>query len=112
MLENILSNLLRKIADELDSGQYKCDDEQIKYTIDQIAQLNNNSKMSKYQSFNYLHISRATFDNLIKEGKIPPGIKQQGFTELFWFKKDLDKYKETYKTKSYTKNHGIQKIDS
>ena len=50
--------------------------------------------MSKYQAFNYLHISRATFDNLVREGKIPQGKKQQGFNELQWFKKDLDTYRE------------------
>ena len=48
--------------------------------------------MSKYQAFNYIHVSRATFDNLVKEGKIPQGIKQQGFTEKAWLKKDLDEY--------------------
>ena len=50
--------------------------------------------MSKYQAFNYLHTSRATFDNLVREGKIPQGKKQQGFNELQWFKKDLDVYRE------------------
>ena len=50
--------------------------------------------MSKYQAFNYLHISRATFDNLVREGKIPQGKKQQGFNELQWFKKDLNAYRE------------------
>ncbi|MCI6614893.1 MAG: hypothetical protein MSC51_03540 [Mollicutes bacterium] len=53
--------------------------------------------MSKYQAFNYLHISRASFDNLVKENKIPKGKKQQGFTEKFWFKKDLDLYKKNNK---------------
>lgn len=96
MLENILSNLLRKIADELDSGKYKCDDDQIKYTIDQIARFQDNAKFSKYQVFNYLHMSRATFDNLVREGKLPKGMKQQGFTELQWFKKDLDEYKNKH----------------
>ena len=51
--------------------------------------------MSKYQAFNYLGISRATFDNLVREGKIPPGIKQQGFTEKAWLKKTLDAYRKS-----------------
>ena len=46
--------------------------------------------MSKYEAYSYLNISRAKFDNLVKEGKIPQGKKQQGFKELSWYKKDLD----------------------
>ena len=45
-----------------------------------------------YQTFNYIHVSRDTFDNLVKEGKLPQGIRQQGFTEKAWLKKDLDEY--------------------
>lgn len=45
--------------------------------------------MSKYQSYTYLGISRATFDNLVREGKLPRGKKVPGFKELRWYKKDL-----------------------
>ena len=38
-------------------------------------------------------MSRATFDKYVSKGKIPKGRKQQGFKELFYFKKDLDKIK-------------------
>ena len=34
-------------------------------------------------------MSRATFDNLVREGVIPKGQKQVGFKELFWRKGDL-----------------------
>ena len=47
--------------------------------------------MSKYQAYTYLNMSRATFDNLVREGKLPKGVKVAGFKELFWYKKDLDK---------------------
>lgn len=47
--------------------------------------------MSKYQAFTYLNISRATFDKMIREGKIPRGRKIPGFKELMWYKKDLNK---------------------
>ena len=33
-------------------------------------------------------------DNYVRAGKIPKGRKQQGFKELFFYKKDLDKFKE------------------
>jgi hypothetical protein len=44
----------------------------------------------------YLNISRATFYNYIKQGKLQKGMKQQGFKELFWYKKDLDLYINSY----------------
>ena len=47
--------------------------------------------MSKYQAFTYLNMSRAHFDNLIREGKLPRGKKVPGLKELVWFKKDLNK---------------------
>lgn len=47
--------------------------------------------MSKYQAFTYLNISRAKFDSLVREGKIPRGRKVPGFKELCWYKKDLNK---------------------
>lgn len=52
--------------------------------------------MYKYAACEYLHISRATFDNYVAAGKIPPGHHEQGFKELSWYKKDLDEYKEKY----------------
>lgn len=47
--------------------------------------------MSKESACMYLDISRATFDNLVREGKIPKGEKALGFKELGWKKSDLDK---------------------
>lgn len=35
-------------------------------------------------------MSRASFDNYVRSGKLPQGRKQAGFKELSWTKKDLD----------------------
>lgn len=32
-----------------------------------------------------LNMSRATFDNLVAEGKLPKGRKESGFKELRWY---------------------------
>ena len=48
--------------------------------------------MSKYQACQYLNISRATFDNYVREGRLPRGKKEAGFKELFWIQKDLDEF--------------------
>jgi len=52
--------------------------------------------MSKIESANYIGVSRATFDNYIKNGWIPKGMKRLGFNELSWNKSDLDKFLEEY----------------
>ena len=41
-------------------------------------------------------ISRATFDNYVRAGKIPKGEHAIGFKELSWSMKDLDEFKEKY----------------
>ena len=55
--------------------------------------------MSKYQACKYLNISRATFDNYVREGSIPRGKKEAGFKELFYTKKDLDDFVRKAKNK-------------
>ena len=88
---NIIKNQLLKIISDIDAGNCNLSlDEEIE-VINFINKLSNKEcRMSKYEAYSYLNISRAKFDNLVKEGKLPKGKKQQGFKELSWFKKDLD----------------------
>jgi predicted site-specific integrase-resolvase len=46
--------------------------------------------MSKYAACQYLNVSRATFDNYVKEGKLHKGKHDIGFKELSWSRRDLD----------------------
>ena len=94
----IIRDLLAKIVEDIDAGNSNLSDDQYNDIIEQISFFSNsNTKYSKYQACKYLNISRATFDNKVKEGLIPSGRKQQGFKELFWFKKDLEEYKRLNK---------------
>ena len=90
---NIIKNQLLKIISDIDAGN--CDlslDEEIE-VINFINKLSNKEcRMSKYEAYSYLNISRVKFDNLVKEGKLPKGKKQQGFKELSWTKRELDEY--------------------
>ena len=89
----IIRDLLYKIIEDIDAGNSNISDDQYDDIIEQISFFSNsNTKYSKYQACKYLGISRATFDNKVREGLIPAGKKQQGFKELFWFKKDLEEY--------------------
>lgn len=53
----------------------------------------NKQELNKLESADYIGVSRATFDNYIKRGLIPPGVKKRGST-LMWNKSDLNKFLE------------------
>ena len=46
-------------------------------------------RLSKYQACTYLNMSRATFDNYVRKGKIPKGKKEVGWKELSWSESEL-----------------------
>ena len=89
----IIRDLLAKIVEDIDAGNSNLSDDQYNDIIEQISFFSNsNTKYSKYQACKYLNISRATFDNYVRDGKIPKGKHDAGFKELSWRKKDLDEF--------------------
>lgn len=92
---NILRNELSRIVDNIDSGNSNLSAEELEEVCEMISILSNaESKLSKYQVIDKLHISRATFDNYVAKGIVCKGRSQQGFKEKFWYEKDLNKLKE------------------
>ena len=108
-LLEIIKNELQKIIVNIDNGNSNLSEDELVEVVDFLKMYTNKDVvMSKYQAFNYIHVSRATFDNLVKAGKIPQGIKQQGLTEKAWLKKDLDEYlKNKNKYENNRKNCNI-----
>lgn len=92
VLKKMLAGMLRRIADDLEENKYSCSEEQLSESLDQLAAFNTDRPMSKEQACHYLQISRATFDNLVKDKKLPKGKKTMGFKELSWKQSDLDDY--------------------
>lgn len=94
----IIRNLLLKIIDNIDTGNSNLtENEMIDIVTALRAYTDKEVRLSKYQSCQYLNISRASFDNYVRSGKLPQGLKQAGFKEKFWTKKDLDYFKDLYK---------------
>jgi hypothetical protein len=90
-----LKPYLQKMIDDIDAGNSNIDEEEsIKIAKFLRETTRTDIPMSKYQAYTYLNISRATFDNLVRQGKIPKGRKVPGFKELMWEKKDLKKAKK------------------
>lgn len=88
---NIIRNLLAKILKDIDAGNSNITEEEGKQIIDMLSEITDN-RMSKYQACQYLNISRATFDNLVKDGFLPEGKHQAGFKEKYWRRTDIMKY--------------------
>lgn len=87
---NTLRKALVQIISDIDAGNTNLEeDEEMEILSTITSVMDKKAKLSKYQAYNYLGISRATFDNYVREGKLPKGKKEQGFKELFWTKKEL-----------------------
>lgn len=89
----IIKELLLKIVDNIDSGNSNLSEEEALHAINYLKELTDKQKrLSKYEACRYLNVSRATFDNYVREGKLSRGKHQAGFKELSWSQKDLDKF--------------------
>lgn len=87
----VIANLLRRIADKIDEGSISSNPEETMQVMETIKGfVDKEKRLSKYEACQYLNVSRATFDNYVRLGKIPRGKHQAGFKELSWSKKDLD----------------------
>lgn len=87
----IIRNQLAEIIDNIDAGNSNLSyEDQLKVfkAIQMITQ--GDQRMSKVMACDYLGVSRATFDNYVRDGFIPKGIKEDDFKELSWNKSDLD----------------------
>lgn len=93
---------LQRVIDNIDAGNSNATEEEMLQSLEAIKRLTDKEvPMTKYQACKYLLISRATFDNLVKGGKLPKGEKlYAGDSNIFWLKKDLDKYKYRKKKSS------------
>ena len=93
-LIKIIRDLLMLFVKRIDDGDCNISDDEAGELITVMRKYTDkDERMSKYQACEYLHISRATFDNYVSYGWIPKGTHQQGFKELYWLKKDLDDFK-------------------
>lgn len=91
MLE-IIKSLLQKILNDIDAGNSNISEDEAIEVIKVIKSYTDKTqRLSKYQACQKLNISRATFDNLVREGAIPRGKKVPGFKDYFGLKKNLMK---------------------
>lgn len=90
MLHTIKKLLLQFVSD-IDAGNSNLTDEEALQLLNTLKAIHE-PRISKYQACQLLGVSRATFDNLVREGRLPRGTKQQGFKELSWKKSEIMEY--------------------
>ena len=95
-LTNIVAKLLRRVADDLDSGNSKISDSEAADIMETVC----HREISKAQACNSLNTGRSNFDSLIREGKMPKGKKVVGFKELRWYKDEIDACLKELKNKN------------
>ena len=77
--------LLKRIINDLESDNCSLTETE---ALDMIK-LFGHKRLSKEQACDYLNLSRSRFDDLVREGKIPKGKKENGYKELSWYEDEL-----------------------
>ena len=90
----IIKHILQKFIDDIDADNTNLNYEQQCNIIRVLSNVNlgQDNEMNKTQAADYLGVSRATFDNYVRDGFIPKGKQIGKFKELRWYKSDLDLY--------------------
>lgn len=84
--KKLVVKYMREAADKIEVGTSEISETE---AID-ILRIVAHEAMSKEQACNYLNLSRARFDDLVREKKIPRGRKKVGWKELCWWRDELD----------------------
>lgn len=85
--------ILLELHQRIQDGRCLTSEDQNKMMLKFLHEIaNKDEPISKAEACSYVRVSRATFDRLVKEGRLPKGKKRKGWTELVWYEKDLDKY--------------------
>ena len=89
---HIIKTLLQKYIDDIDADNSNISYEQQCAILKILSNVNTGQEnvMNKTQAADYLGVSRATFDNYVRDEFIPKGKQVGNFKELRWYKSDLD----------------------
>ena len=88
----IIRSILQKFIDDIDANNTNLNYEQQCSIIRILSNVDigQENEMNKTQAADYIGVSRATFDNYVRDGFIPRGKQIGSFKELRWYKSDLD----------------------
>ena len=84
-LKYIVSQYLRESADKIINDECGLDENELV----ELSQCILHIKVNKVQAADFLHISTRTLDRRIESGDLPPGHKEFGSNQLYWYKDEL-----------------------
>lgn len=89
---NLIRTILQNWINDIDAGNTNLSYEQQCSLIRLMSNvdLGQENEMNKTEAADYIGVSRATFDNYVRDGFIPKGKQIGKFKELRWYKSDLD----------------------
>jgi len=88
-----IDSILMELHDRIRSGRCLTNKLQNFMMLDFLHMIANKDEgMSFAEACSYTRIRPSTFRRLVKDGRLPEGKKRKGFTEKFWYAKDLDKF--------------------
>lgn len=94
-MQKILEEMLQAILDRMKAGNSNISEQQALNLIEVIKPYTlYDPYITASKAHIYLGISMKTFRNLVKDGKIPKGIKKAGDSSLKWLKTDILKYSQ------------------
>ena len=85
LLKKLFVKELRRVADDIESGNCVLSGEQMEDVIDSIT----HRPVYKTEAAEIMHMSRSTFDLNVQLGLIPKGRKQKNKNDLVWFVDEL-----------------------
>lgn len=93
ILLQAIRKILVELTDRIDRGECDTTEEQEMRFL-ALCQLiaDKQRRVSKYDACRYVGCSRAKFDRLVAEGRLPKGKKTAGWKELSWSLGDIDEF--------------------
>lgn len=94
----LIRNQLTRIIQDIDAGNSNLSESECLELMKHLNTLTDwNTRISKYEAMRILGVSRATFDNYVRAGKIPEGQRQIGFKEKLWIRQEIEQFKNELK---------------
>ena len=87
IVNKTIANLLRDIANKFDDDNCEISEDEAMDIINVVA----HEALSKEEACIYMNLKTSRFDDLVRDGVIPKGVKRKGWKELRWYKNDLIK---------------------
>jgi len=86
-INSFIAKMLRDIANKLDNDTCEITEDEAMDIVHVLA----HEALSKEEACIYMNLKTSRFDDLVRDGIIPKGVKRKGWKELRWYKDDLIK---------------------